>query len=261
MAPAWGAGHRRWKRRESHQQNTVTRNHERDHRRPGRRIIRILKRKAETFRISFPWGRGKENGAGEGEGVADYNLFQLNKHKQSTHQCWCKLWSYKNCTEGGCFSFLSITGDFKGLGAVVSARVHHAVDVFGEASRGSARLMGGIQASPRQPAPYSAPLQFVKGKPSPMLSSLLSSLHLRLFPYPVPKTALFPPLKVSDWAFGNLFLKSSQLIFCWQIPRWMGKESPSVGQTLKIKLKEGILKARKKAYDRSHLSFSIWLST
>lgn len=98
MAPArgWG-GARRWKSREKQQQNTVKKNNRRDHRRPGRRIIRILKRKGETFRIALLWG-------GDGRGVADSHLFQLNKHNQSIHQCCCKLCPYKNCIKGGCFS-------------------------------------------------------------------------------------------------------------------------------------------------------------
>ena len=59
MAPArgWG-GARRWKSREKQQQNTVKKNNRRDHRRPGRRIIRILKRKGETFRIALLWAGG-----------------------------------------------------------------------------------------------------------------------------------------------------------------------------------------------------------
>lgn len=72
--PKWhqqrgGAGQRLWKRKEKQPQNTVKRNNQGDHWRPGRRVIRILKRKAETFRISFHWGREKEKQTGEGRGL------------------------------------------------------------------------------------------------------------------------------------------------------------------------------------------------
>lgn len=55
-------------------------------------------------------------------------------------------------------SHLSITGDFKGLRAsVVTAHIDHTVNVFGETSRGSARLMGGSKSHQGNHLPHSGP--------------------------------------------------------------------------------------------------------
>lgn len=58
-------------------QDTVQGSNQGDHQRPGRRVRSILKRTAETFRISFSWSK-KNNATGAGKA----DLFQLSKHDQ-----------------------------------------------------------------------------------------------------------------------------------------------------------------------------------
>ena len=224
MAPArgWG-GARRWKSREKQRQNTVKKNNRRDHRRPGRRIIRILKRKGETFRIALLWG-------GDGRGVADSHLFQPNKHNQSIHQCCCKLCPYKNCIKGGCFSSVHHRRFqwTRLLGGHCSK--HHAANVFAEASRGSARLMGGLPASPRRPAPRSGlPNPVCAGEAVSMAPFLPTTLHLLFLT--CPRKQPWAPSKLSDWfIWEHFYPRVHRLTFSRQIPRWAQKQGPTAGK-------------------------------
>lgn len=67
------------------QQTTMKRHNQGDHQSPGRGRRRILRRKPETFRMSFVWGQRNRTGQRRGRGASDANVFQPNKHKRSIH--------------------------------------------------------------------------------------------------------------------------------------------------------------------------------
>lgn len=240
MAPARGqAGSRLWKSREKQEQNTVKRNNRRDHQRPGRRIIRILKRKGETFRISLHWGGGER-------GCVDSHLFQPNKHNQSIHQCWCKLWSYKNCIKGGCFSSVHHRG-FQRTPRLCSHCSHwsHSECVRWDQQR-ERKINGWFQESPRQPsASFWTSQSSLHRWSSVSHASFPSSLHPSIsFSFPAPQTALPCHPNCLTGHLGTFYPRVHRLTFCRQISRWMRKEGPTVRQTLKIVLNERILNAK-----------------
>lgn len=226
MAPArgWG-GARRWKSREKQRQNTVKKNNRRDHRRPGRRIIRILKRKGETFRIALLWG-------GDGRGVADSHLFQPNKHNQSIHQCCCKLCPYKNCIKGGC-----------------SSSVHHRRFQWTRLKALRSECVRGGQQREREINGWAPSVTKATGSSLRTAQSSLcrwSCLH-GSFPthHPAsplpdlpPKTAMSSLQAVWLVHLGTFLPKGSQVDVLSADPTMSAKARPYCGETLKMVLRE-----------------------
>ena len=140
--------------------------------------------------------------------VTESNLFQLNKHNQSVHQCWCKLWSSKNCKKGGHFSSVCHKW-FQRTWLLCSACSRSSGgECIQRSQQREHKINGWFQASPQPP-----PCPFCRASHSSLcrwlcLPSLLSyplspSPH---FPYPASKTALPSPPR----SFGNILPKSSQ---------------------------------------------------